>query len=106
MSRDRVGTEPPDRDGRPDEELARLASQGERDAVGELFAAYGDDLYRVCVALGGDRGGKELLERTLKRAAIEIRSGTRGLPVAPWLFTLAYEEAHAAGPPPAEARAH
>ena len=83
MSRDRPPGGAAGLGSQPDDELARLAGEGVQDVLNELLGRYGEIVFNVCAALFGARGGKQLLDRTLKRAARGIRSGTGGLPVAP-----------------------
>lgn len=78
-----------------DEDMARAAGQGDRDAFAALLARHYDGLFRVCFRLTGQRAAAEDLTQdiclTLPAKLAQFRAEAR---FSTWLFRIAVNGAH------------
>jgi DNA-directed RNA polymerase specialized sigma24 family protein len=102
MSQERGSSDAASLDELPDSELARLAAAGEQRAFEAIIRRYGEDLSRFCATLSPDEPD-ELFAAAVRRAVPLLHAGDAEVPLGPWLFGLAHEEA---GPEDEEEPAH
>jgi RNA polymerase sigma-70 factor (ECF subfamily) len=75
-----------------DEQVLSLASQGDREAFGQLYERYVGRIYNyIYYRTGSSFDAEDLTERVFFRALRHIRSYTdRGLPFSAWLYRIAH----------------
>jgi RNA polymerase sigma-70 factor, ECF subfamily len=75
-----------------DEQVLALASQGDREAFGELYERYVGRIYNyIYYRTGSSFDAEDLTERVFFRALRHIRNYTdRGLPFSAWLYRIAH----------------
>jgi RNA polymerase sigma factor (sigma-70 family) len=76
------------------ERLARLVSDGNRQAFAPLYKRYYQQLYRYCRSIvHDDLDAQDALQSTFASAFAALRKGERDAPLRPWLFRIAHNEA-------------
>lgn len=79
---------------RSDDELRTLAAGGDAGAFAELYERHHQALYRYCRSIvRHDEDARDALHSTWTNAWAALRSGDRDVPVRPWLFRIAHNEA-------------
>lgn len=80
-----------DQDYNEEEVLAR-ASQGDRDAFGQLYERYAERIFNyVYYRTGNQHDAEDLTARVFQRAMNHIRNYTdRGVPFSAWLYRIAH----------------
>jgi RNA polymerase sigma-70 factor (ECF subfamily) len=75
-----------------DEQVLSLASQGDREAFGQLYERYVGRIYNyIYYRTGSSFDAEDLTERVFFRALRHIRNYTdRGLPFSAWLYRIAH----------------
>lgn len=75
-----------------EEEILVLASQGDRDAFGQLYERYVERIYNyVYYRTGNTHDAEDLTARVFQRAMNHIQKYTdRGLPFSAWLYRIAH----------------
>ncbi len=75
-----------------DEQVLSLASQGDREAFGQLYERYVGRIYNyIYYRTGSSFDAEDLTERVFFRALRHIRTYTdRGLPFSAWLYRIAH----------------
>jgi RNA polymerase sigma factor (sigma-70 family) len=77
-----------------DERLARLVSDGNKQAFAPLYERYYQQLYRYCRSIvHDDLDAQDALQSTFASAFAALRTGRRDAPLRPWLFRIAHNEA-------------
>src|SRR5690349_2489733 len=77
-----------------DERLARLVSDGNKQAFAPLYERYYQPLYRYCRSIvHDDLDAQDALQSTFASAFAALRKGQRDAPLRPWLFRIAHNEA-------------
>src|SRR5947209_7250811 len=77
-----------------DERLARMVSDGTRQAFAPLYERYYQQLYRYCRSIvHDDVDAQDALQSTFASAFAALRRGQRDAPLRPWLFRIAHNEA-------------
>jgi RNA polymerase sigma factor (sigma-70 family) len=77
-----------------DERLARLVSDGNKQAFAPLYERYYQQLYRYCRSIvHDDLDAQDALQSTFASAFAALRKGRRDAPLRPWLFRIAHNEA-------------
>jgi len=77
-----------------DERLARLVSDGNKQAFAPLYERYYQPLYRYCRSIvHHDLDAQDALQSTFASAFTALRKGRRDAPLRPWLFRIAHNEA-------------
>jgi RNA polymerase sigma factor (sigma-70 family) len=77
-----------------DERLARLAAAGHERAFTVVYQRYHQPLYRYCRSiLRDDADAQDALQSTFAAAFAALARGPRDVPIRPWLFRIAYNEA-------------
>jgi RNA polymerase sigma factor (sigma-70 family) len=77
-----------------DEALARRAANGSRRAFEEIYARYGQQIYRFCAAMVGDSGdAQETLQNTMVKVLRALPGERRSIALKPWLYRIARNEA-------------
>jgi RNA polymerase sigma factor (sigma-70 family) len=79
---------------RSDDELRALAASGDAGAFAELYERHHQVLYRYCRSIvRHDEDARDALHSTWTNAWAALRSADRDVPVRPWLFRIAHNEA-------------
>lgn len=75
-----------------EEEVLARASQGDRDAFGELYERYAERIFNyVYYRTGNPHDAEDLTARVFQRAMNHIRNYTnRGVPFSAWLYRIAH----------------
>lgn len=75
-----------------EEEILSLASQGDRDAFGQLYEQYVDRIFNyVYYRTGNLHDAEDLTARVFQRAMNHIKNYTdRGVPFSAWLYRIAH----------------
>lgn len=75
-----------------EEEVLARASQGDRDAFGQLYAHYVERIFNyVYYRTGNQHDAEDLTARVFQRAMNHIRNYTdRGVPFSAWLYRIAH----------------
>ena len=75
-----------------EKDVLKRASQGERDAFGELYARYIDRIFNyVYYRTGNTHDAEDLTARVFQRAMNHIHNYTdRGVPFSAWLYRIAH----------------
>ncbi|MGZ6724271.1 MAG: RNA polymerase sigma factor, partial [Solirubrobacteraceae bacterium] len=77
-----------------DDRLARLVSDGNKQAFAPLYERYYQQLYRYCRSIvHDDLDAQDALQSTFASAFAALRKGQRDAPLRPWLFRIAHNEA-------------
>jgi RNA polymerase sigma factor (sigma-70 family) len=77
-----------------DERLARLVSDGNKQAFAPLYERYYQQLYRYCRSIvHDDLDAQDALQSTFASAFAALRKSQRDAPLRPWLFRIAHNEA-------------
>src|SRR5438445_6219906 len=77
-----------------DERLAKLASAGNARAFAQLYERHHQALYRYCLSIvRNPDDAQDALQSALTRAFAALRGSERDLPIRPWLFRIAHNEA-------------
>jgi RNA polymerase sigma factor (sigma-70 family) len=79
---------------RNDRALRVMAARGDADAFGALYQRHRHALYRYCQSiLGHDDDARDALHNAMAKAWAAIGRAERDVPVRPWLFRIAHNEA-------------
>jgi len=75
-----------------EEDVLMRASQGDKDAFGELYARYAERIFNyVYYRTGNQHDAEDLTARVFQRAMNHIRNYTdRGVPFSAWLYRIAH----------------
>ena len=75
-----------------EEDILARASQGDRDAFGQLYERYADRIFNyVYYRTGNQHDAEDLTARVFQRAMNHIRNYTdRGVPFSAWLYRIAH----------------
>jgi RNA polymerase sigma factor (sigma-70 family) len=77
-----------------DERLARLAAAGHERAFSVVYERHHQALYRYCRSiLRDDADAQDALQSTFAAAFAALGRGPRDVPIRPWLFRIAHNEA-------------
>jgi RNA polymerase sigma factor (sigma-70 family) len=77
-----------------DERLARRATLGDRQALGEIFERYQQELYRFCLGLLGEpQDAQDALQNTMVKVLRALPGEKREIALRPWLYRVAHNEA-------------
>jgi RNA polymerase sigma factor (sigma-70 family) len=77
-----------------DDRLARLVSDGNKQAFAPLYERYYQQLYRYCRSIvHDDLDAQDALQSTFASAFAALRKSQRDAPLRPWLFRIAHNEA-------------
>jgi RNA polymerase sigma factor (sigma-70 family) len=77
-----------------DERLARLAAAGHERAFSVVYERHHQALYRYCRSiLRDDADAQDALQSTFTAAFAALERGPRDVPIRPWLFRIAHNEA-------------
>jgi RNA polymerase sigma factor (sigma-70 family) len=76
-----------------DERLAMRATDGDRRAFEEIYARYGQGLYRFCLAMvGSPQDAQDALQNTMVKALRALPGEQRRIQLKPWLYRIARNE--------------
>jgi RNA polymerase sigma factor (sigma-70 family) len=79
---------------RTDRALRGMAARGDADAFGALYQRHRHALYRYCRSiLGDDDDARDALHNAMAKAWAAIGRAKADVPVRPWLFRIAHNEA-------------
>jgi RNA polymerase sigma factor (sigma-70 family) len=79
---------------RSDDTLRAMAARGDADAFGTLYERHHQSLYRYCRSiLGHDEDARDALHNTMAKAWEALRRHEPDVPLRPWLFRIAHNEA-------------
>ena len=77
-----------------DDRLMRLAADGDRPAFAAIYRRYHQELYRYCLAiLRSPEDATDALQSTMTNALRSLPGERRQMPLKPWLFRVAHNEA-------------
>ncbi|MBV9803361.1 MAG: sigma-70 family RNA polymerase sigma factor [Solirubrobacterales bacterium] len=77
-----------------DERLARLAAAGHAHAFAIVYERHHQALYRYCRSIvRNDADAQDALQSTFTAAFAALARGARDMPIRPWLFRIAHNEA-------------
>jgi RNA polymerase sigma factor (sigma-70 family) len=76
-----------------DDTLAREASDGDGRALGKIFHAFHQPLYRYCLAILGNRqDAEDALQETMVKVLRALPGEKRTIALKPWLYRIAHNE--------------
>src|SRR5215213_3386034 len=76
-----------------DDRLARLAAEGNSDALEEIYRRYHQDLYRFCLATAGrPADAQDALQNTFVKVLRALPGESRTIQLKPWLYRIARNE--------------
>jgi len=79
---------------RSDDTLRATAARGDADAFGTIYERHHQPLYRYCRSiLGHDEDARDALHNTMAKAWEALRRDEPDVPLRPWLFRIAHNEA-------------
>lgn len=76
-----------------DERLAQLAASGDRNAFGEIYRRYHQELYRYCrTIIGCPDEAQDALQSTMVSVLRALPGESRTIALRPWLYRIAHNE--------------
>ena len=77
-----------------DARLARMARDGEQRAFSTIYERHHDGLYRYCLAILHDRDdASDAVQGAMVKALLAIPAKKPEVPLRPWLYRIAHNEA-------------